>query len=334
MKVNPQTDELLSAFLDGELSPRQQTEVQRMAAHDPDMARRLEQLRGCRTLINMLPRADAPADLLEQVKASLERRSLLEEHSILTSTSAGVRTLKIRRFLAAAAMIALVGILGVVVYQIVIPVPSARPSNWAATPVDTGATSAPMLRRAANASFSGRLELSTLSLSQAEGVISKSMFDKGLVGVIEKDPSGTRAVCHIAGSREALDGLLADLNAAGQTFQTARLFVETDRFDDPIVVDSVTFPQVAGILNQNSEKARVQAAKDTAVLNQFAQEMPGREVQVATSQKLDHAAAELSASPRPWLAEPERKYPSGSTPLVEEETKVKASITIVLLHAQ
>ena len=34
MKANPQIDELLCSFIDGELSLRQQTEVQRLVARD------------------------------------------------------------------------------------------------------------------------------------------------------------------------------------------------------------------------------------------------------------------------------------------------------------
>ncbi len=59
MKPNPNLDELLSSFMDGELNPRQRTEVQRMAAHDPQVARRLQQLQNCRTLYTALPVAKA-----------------------------------------------------------------------------------------------------------------------------------------------------------------------------------------------------------------------------------------------------------------------------------
>jgi hypothetical protein len=328
MKVNPQADELLSAFLDGELSPRQQTEVHRMAAHDPDMAQRLQQLRGCRTLINVLPRAEAPADMIEQINQSLERRSLLDERSILTSTHAGVRTLKMRRFLAAAAMIALVGVLGVVVYQIVSPVPSGPSSNWVAS----SETPVPVVQLAAESPFSGRLELSTASLTQAANLISASALDNNLGNYVKEDPSGTRMICRIVGSREKLEAFLTDLSAAGQNFKSARLIVETDRFADSVIVDSVTLPQVAGILNRNTTEGRVQAAKDTAMLNRFAREMPGREIQVATSQNLDNAFSELSAPLKPRLAQG-KKDSDVTTPLKEEE-QVKASLTIVLLSTQ
>jgi hypothetical protein len=304
-----------------------------MAAHDPDMAQRLHQLRNGRTLINVLPRAEAPADLLEQVKLSLERRSLLEERSILTSTRAGVRHLRMRRFLAAAAMIALVGVLAFVVFQIVEPAPPGRSTNWTAAPTSETPSPAPVLRVAANLPFSGRLELSTPFLNQAASSISTSAENNGLSYFSQSNSSGTRVVCRIVGSRERLDGLLADLNAMGPNFKAARLLVETDRFANPIAVDAATFPQVADILNQNTLQTRMQAAKDIAILNRFARQMPGREIQAATSQKLDGAISELSSIPWPKLASQDRKYPTMVTPL-EGETQVKASLTIVLLSAQ
>ena len=89
MKPNPNLDELLSSFMDGELSPRQRTEVQRMAAHDPAVARRLRQLQNCRTLFCSLPPAEAPGDMLEQIRQSLERKTLLQEQPVVGPTLRG-----------------------------------------------------------------------------------------------------------------------------------------------------------------------------------------------------------------------------------------------------
>jgi hypothetical protein len=334
MKVNPQTDELLNAFVDGELPPRQQTEVQRMAARDPDVATRLQQLRNCRNLVNVLPRAEAPADLLEQVKMSLERRSLLGERTVLTSSRAGVRHLRMRRFLAAAAMFILVGVLGLVIYQIVVPVPSTRSGNFAVLPPADVPSSTLPVQVAAGTPFSGRLEISVASLRQATDFISTCVEDNGLiVGVIQQDPAGTGMICRISGPREGLSRLIDDLNGTGRNLKAVRLVMETDRFAEPVVVESVTFPQVSSILSQNTAQTRVQTARNIAVLNRVEREMPGREVQVATNEKLDSAISELASIPRPRLASQDKKYPHVFAPL-EGETQVKASLTIVLLSAQ
>ena len=54
MKSNSNIDELLCSFIDGELPPRQKTEVQRMAARDPQVSQRLRQLQNCKHLISVL----------------------------------------------------------------------------------------------------------------------------------------------------------------------------------------------------------------------------------------------------------------------------------------
>jgi anti-sigma factor RsiW len=69
MNANPNIDELLCSYLDGELPPRQQTEVQRLVARDPEVGRRLRQLQNCKTLISALPRAQAPAEMLDQSRS-------------------------------------------------------------------------------------------------------------------------------------------------------------------------------------------------------------------------------------------------------------------------
>ncbi len=76
MKANPEIDELLNSFIDGELPPRQQTEVQRLIAHDPQVGQRLRQLQKCKMLLASLPFAEAPAGMLENIKAALEREAL------------------------------------------------------------------------------------------------------------------------------------------------------------------------------------------------------------------------------------------------------------------
>ena len=88
MKANPNIDELLCSFIDGELPLRQQTEIQRLMAKDPEVARRLRQLQNTRALVGALPRAEAPAEMLDQIKFTLERRSLLDERPAAAGVAA------------------------------------------------------------------------------------------------------------------------------------------------------------------------------------------------------------------------------------------------------
>ena len=77
MKEIPNIDELLNSFIDGELAPRQHTEVQRLLAHDDTIAHRLKELQQCKMFLSSMPVVEAPPQILENVKASLARRTLL-----------------------------------------------------------------------------------------------------------------------------------------------------------------------------------------------------------------------------------------------------------------
>ena len=91
MKIKPDIDELLNGFIDGELSSRQQTEVQRLIANDTQVQQRLKQLKKTKLLVGSLPFVEAPSDTFELVTTSLERRTLLDEQPTSIDQYAGAR---------------------------------------------------------------------------------------------------------------------------------------------------------------------------------------------------------------------------------------------------
>ena len=160
MKEIPNIDELLNSFIDGELPARQQTEVQRLIAHDEKVAQRLRQLEKCKMLLNSLPVAEAPPQILENVKASLAGRTLLGEHPSAFDEHLGARHLLGRKLFAAAAMLGLVGILTAVVYTIVAPtVPQGPVAVEPREQLPIVEVVEPSPTIVASAPFSGRFEL-------------------------------------------------------------------------------------------------------------------------------------------------------------------------------
>ncbi len=337
MKVNPHTDELLCGYIDGELSLRQQTEVQRMAARDPEVNQRLRQLQQSRNLMSALPRAEAPGEMLELIKQSLERRTLLDERPSTLSARAGSRHLKIRKFLAAAAMIALVGVLGGVVYQIVAPVTPIGPAGGWAAKTDDSVRIPPVLLPSesqivtvADSGFSGRLELRTASMTQGGSFIDRMIENNGLKGYTEEQDLGDKRVFHITCSMKGLNRLVADLRQGGQNLQSVALAIDTDRFNEPVVVAPVTLEQIAKIVNHDSVEARVEEARDVAVMNAFAQAMPGREIQAITDTSRDVGLPSLDI-PMPVLASNDATTKVIPAP---PEGEMNASLTIVLLNTR
>ncbi len=69
----------LMAYLDGELTVEERAEVERRLASDGHLRALLDQLRAISTGLHRLPRARASSDLLDGIKARLERQALLGE---------------------------------------------------------------------------------------------------------------------------------------------------------------------------------------------------------------------------------------------------------------
>jgi len=225
MKENLNIDELLNSFIDGELTERYRTEIQRLMSHDAQIARRLRELQKCQALVNSLPRAEAPADMAERVEASLERTALLGREPSGFDERKGARHLLGRKVLAAAAMIGLVAVLTTLVYTIVVPEDVPPP-----------------------VAFEGRLELKTGNLIAVDAVISKAIENNDILR--QRSPRGqpNERVYALTCSPEALSLLLADLEKVWKGFDSATLYVETKTRGEPVVVSDVSAEQIVDLI--------------------------------------------------------------------------------------
>lgn len=312
MKENPNMDELLNSFIDGELPVRQQTEVQRLIAHDEKIAQRLRQLQKCKILLSSLPVTEAPPQILENVKASLAGRTLLVEQPSAFDEHLGARHLLGRKLFAAAAMLGLVGILTAVVYTIVAPTVTQGPV--AVEVVEP----APIIVVAAP--FSGRLELRTSYLPAVVAVINRAIEDNVPSDEwIASDRSNVREPHALICSSESFNLLLAELDNIWDKLDSATLFVDTEVFGQRVVVDAVTAEQIAGIVNQDDSKRRIEVAKDFAVLNNIAEHLPGREILTA----IDDTTVDLITPPKPRLT-------GGPKTIKKSTTRTKADKNIRL----
>ena len=333
MKPNSNLDELLSCFMDGELSPRQRTEVQRMAARDPQVARRLRQLESTQTLLCSLPPAEAPGDMLEHIRHSLERRTLLQEQPVARKRSAGVWHLVFRRFVAAAAMIALLGGLGVVVYQIVAPVSNTGtlPIAGRVEPLPAGPEPVLLMPlRVADEGFSGRLEFRTASLTQADAFVTRAIENSGLADRAQLEPEADQRVYRLVGDRESVHRLVASLNGVWSDFDAATLEIAgPEGSTEPIVVEAVTAEQMARIVARRNTAATIETAHAYAVMNDMMQNMPGGEL---LSYIQEDPGSIIVAAPRPKLTGPNDPATGTATPPSQDMAEV--SLTIVLLRTK
>jgi len=324
MKENPEIDELLNSFIDGELTARQQTEVQRLMAHDAGIAQRLRQLQKCKMLVGSLPVAEAPDGMLEDIKASLEKRTLLGEQRSDFDERAGARHLLVRRVLAAAAMIGLVAVLATVVYTIVAPETVLEPPVAIEGLRPPGEIDTVRPRPSTVAmEFNGRLELKTSSLVAVDAFINKAIEDNGLSGSMSPARQEGRSVYSLSCGREDLNLLLADLGSIWEKFDSAALFVETEVFGRQVTVNAVTVEQIAEIVNQDSLQRRTELAKDFALLNNTAERLPGREIIAG----IGEGSRSLITIPKPALTWSQKatKKPAGQA---GDMQKVHLSIVV------
>lgn len=275
MKKNPDTsknapdervDELLNSYIDDELTAEQKSEVEGIISRDATIAQRLHQFQKCRMLVASMPVAEAPAGVLEGIKASLAGISLPSEKQPVDEEHARKKYVLVRKVLAAAAMIALAAVLSVVIHRLVPP---------GSTPT------APPILMATDSGFSGRLELKTNALNAVDAFIKSTIDDNGLSAAINPERRQARRIYSLDCSKEELSSLLADLDNVWPEFDSATLFVNTEDFGVQTVVNAVTTKQIAEIAGQDNPQRRIELAKDYAVLNNIAENLPDKEIRVA-----------------------------------------------------
>ncbi len=335
-KEEPNIDELLNSFLDGELTQRQHTEIQRLIAHDAQIAKRLRDLQKCKMLVGSLPFEQAPAEMAEQIKASLTRRTPLGQQPVHFDQRRGARHLLVRKVLTAAAMIGLVAILAAVIYTIVAPEsvpdksivvkgrlePAGKIKAESIEPTIVVAADKSIAEAGpAERGFSATLELKTNALAAVDAFINRAIEDNYISP--ERNPQA--GIYAISCSRQGLNLLLADLSNIWARFDSATLFVETDQIAEQVVVDAVTAEQINEIVNQDSFKTSVKVAKDFAVLNRMAKHLPGKELLAAIDDTGPHFITIPIPKPRLTSAETTITEPR------RQKDEEKLSLTIIVV---
>jgi anti-sigma factor RsiW len=322
-------DELLNSFLDGELDERHQTEVQRLIDHDKKIAERLQSLRKCKRLVSSLPYAEAPDGMLENIKASLEGKEIPVSAARPVSFSShrqhqGARHLLLRRLTSVAAMIALVAVLGVVIYSILAPEVTTTDMPVAVETETQPREVAAVVKPAEITPFTGRLELKTSSLPEVAAFLNKAIELNVPAGRWTAAGTENLNESHVLTcSRQNLKTILDDLGTIWDKIGSATLFINTDRPQGQIVIDAVTPSQVIEIAKQDDFQTQIKTAKFFAAMNNITERSPGKEVLVA----IDNSTPGLLTIPKPVLTSSEKPAakPSAQT---EDSRVVRLTITV------
>lgn len=99
------SDDVLSAYLDGECSPQERAEVERRLENSPEFRAELNGLRAVSGLLQELPRQELPAEFAATVMQAAERRMLLPERTAAPRRTARSAKYLIGSLVAAAAAV-------------------------------------------------------------------------------------------------------------------------------------------------------------------------------------------------------------------------------------
>ncbi len=277
-EIHKDIDELLSCYIDGELSDRGHTEVKRLIQHDKNIAAKLGELQKQKQLLNCLPIEPAPEGLLQSINVSLNTKSSEDRYFIDTDHLAGARHLLLRRVLTAAAMFVLVGALALVVFSVIMPGTASRKGvaiSPAGSSLDQGpatgaiVASAPATQEAIPDSYPFRaaLELATYDSIAINGFIAKAIYNNGLVDNTIPKRQATSSSYHITCTTDQIVTLMGDLETVWDKCHRASLTVYDEVADSGIMIDNITSAQAITVFAQDKSDDRIEMAKNFADFN-------------------------------------------------------------------
>jgi hypothetical protein len=260
-KEHLEKNELISGYIDGQLTPRQMTELKRLLAHDPQCRQEVEAMERQRQLLQLLPVESAPAGLTQEIQSALERQFILGGSS-RHSDKVG-RWGRLRRMASAAAMILLPLLaLGVVVYTILQPTEQTpNTSSGPVAAVEKGAAAAPELL------FSAVLQFQTNQPIAANDFIEKKIHTLGLMNFTTPQRQSDRTSYKIVCSRKYVEGLvgeLADLWSHSEKTSYALLDTNTKQ---PVRVEDIDAQQTMAMLRLTDISTAAKLARSISEQN-------------------------------------------------------------------
>ena len=254
-----ENDELISLYLDGEASVRQQTELKRLMQHDPSIAERMEALRQQQQILNTLPVENAPASLLEDIRSEMERKLILEDFSGGSQTVLATSHLFVRRLMTSAAMILLpLGLLALVVFQIMKPPPKGPADYTSVQDMVAGTESANDLSSAQAGIFSempfkGTLVFQTDKYMAVNGLVKQAIQKQGLLDQAFPNRTADVTSFQITASPQKIAELVDSLAAIRPACQKVALQVlNGDSPDGMIEIPDIQAKQIKMLAYEDS----------------------------------------------------------------------------------
>ncbi len=309
-------DSLIHGFLDGQLNERQQTELKRLAQHNPFIRKDLHALFRQKELLGFLPIEKAPNGLKEEVLARLERRLILSMESPRPSVRTGRFVLLVRWVSAAAAMVMLpLAILGLLVLQIVKP---PEPKTVPVALTAPGQTAEPLQAGEGTASGEGPvLVLGTLTFLTEHPIplnesIKKAVVAHKLLSSASSERFEDRAVYRIQCSQRQMLSLIQMLRPVWELSSKPQFVLAGG--ESPartVVVEGIRPEQMEKLIRQSSPSRLQMTASHLERLNRRG--LSDVAIRVPAEETGEGERILLPAEPRlAWEKEP-TELPGGMT---------------------
>ena len=301
-------EDLISGYIDGELSQRQFTEVKRLIRHDEEFAEEYRRLKRQKELLGALPVEHAPAEMLGEIKRHLAKKHSAAHYGAIADKSAGARHLLFKRSLTAAAMLLLVGILAVVIFNILFPVGVSEESSSVASktlhepgPVRLETQSSEAVEVAAagvrrSLPINAALEIKTYDSIGVNTFIEKAIYNTGLLDqTIPRRQAGVSSYL-ITCRRERLAVLFEELGGVWPKSQSTTLTVYGQAAESDIVINNILAAQVASVFEHDKSDDYIEFAKDISKLNAADRSLAGNEELAPVKPVLTSGRARVTVS--------------------------------------
>lgn len=323
-------DELLSCYIDGELSDRQQTEIKRLIDNDEALREKIACLKAQKAILNELPIETVPPGLLGQIEGSLERSCILGDFDSGNAESAGARHLLAKRTVAAAIILVLSGVLVSLVVNIMLPSVPGGENSAKVDPTNSSyvqpflppeSIEEPVPGMPEAGIFTASLDLATRDPIQMNSLLRKALHNNDLLGYAEPPkPDDPRHTTTVNCAKYQVVALLSDLRPEWNRCGRVTFIVKDYRDDSDVTVKDVTCAQVVEIFNREKIYNRIELAKDYSDFNSLTPSRPLRD-NFARVPSLDPIKPELTSNSG-------KQEPSNN---IEDQEQIKLIITITHL---
>ena len=276
-------DQLISGYLDGQLPKRHHTEVDRLIRHDPEFLDEFIRIKKQKELLGAMPTASAPEGMFGNLKHLIDEKYSVGP--ITSQTAEGSRHLRNRRYLSAAAMFVLIGVLAIILFNIIMPLsprsttiidvanlPSPKEPVETLAKIEKDDITDNILTGAYPINAS--IKLVSSDVITVNGSVEKAIFNNDLLEYTVPGRYDNASTYQLTCSPEKVIAFLTDLQAVWNKCSDTRLIVHGKTVTSNVVIDDISPAEVAALYRHDPGGDHIRYAKQMAGFKNIVKSMP------------------------------------------------------------